>query len=77
MNSQEPFKINNIDLTVIAQKPYLSTFKNAMLINLMGDLNIEREQVNIKATTTEGLGFVGREEGIAVHALVLISRVVD
>jgi len=74
---QKKYQINNIDITVIAQKPYLATFKNAMLINLMEDLNIDLEQVNIKATTTEGLGFVGREEGIAVHAIVLISSVVE
>jgi len=65
--------IGNVDITVIAQRPHLASFNTTMLNNLAKDLEIDTNQVNIKATTAEGLGFVGREEGIAVHAIVLIA----
>lgn len=71
---QKSYTIGNIDITVIAQKPRLASFNDVMRNNLSADLAIELEQINIKATTTEGLGFVGREEGVAVHACVLIAK---
>jgi 2-C-methyl-D-erythritol 2,4-cyclodiphosphate synthase len=66
------YSIENIDITVIAQKPRLAGHVDLMKENLVQDLSLSNDQINIKATTTEGLGFVGREEGIAVHALTLL-----
>lgn len=67
------YNIVNLDITVIAQQPRLASYTEAMVNNISQDLFITNEQINIKATTTEGLGFVGREEGIAVHVLTLIE----
>jgi len=65
--------IGNIDSTIIAQAPKLAPHIPQMQINLAADLAIDQNQLNIKATTTEHLGFTGREEGIAVHAVALLS----
>ena len=67
------FKIINIDLTIIAQKPKLSPYKSLMQESIANILQLPKESVNIKATTTEGLGFVGKEEGIAASALATIT----
>ncbi len=69
---EQSYQISNFDITVIAQKPRLAEFLSAMKANLADDLDIEQGAINIKATTTEGLGYTGREEGIAVHAVTLI-----
>lgn len=66
-------KIINVDATIIAEKPKFSPFIQAMREKIAGVLEIESTRVNIKATTTEKLGFVGREEGIAAMAVCLIS----
>lgn len=66
-------RIANIDITVICEKPKLKEFKNEMRINTAKLLGIEIERVNIKATTTEKLGFLGREEGLAVQAIVSVK----
>ncbi|QJD58796.1 2-C-methyl-D-erythritol 2,4-cyclodiphosphate synthase [Pseudomonas sp. gcc21] len=66
------WKVGNIDATIIAQAPKMSPHIEAMRQAIATDLAIDPEQVNIKATTTERLGFVGREEGIAVHAVALL-----
>ena len=63
----------NADMTVVVQSPQLADFIETMRENIATDLNIETTAVNIKATTTERLGFAGREEGIAAYAVVLIS----
>jgi 2-C-methyl-D-erythritol 2,4-cyclodiphosphate synthase len=68
------YRIGNTDMTIIAQAPKLSPHIAAMRDNLAADLQVERDQVNVKATTTEQLGFAGRKEGIAAHAVVLLSR---
>ena len=67
------FAICNVDLTIIAQAPKMSPHIEAMRANLAADLRIDISQVNLKATTTEQLGFTGRGEGIAVHAVTLIA----
>ena len=67
------FSIVNIDSTIVAQAPKLSPYREAMRNNIAGVLEIDSEFVNIKATTTEGLGFIGKGEGIAAMCLVLIS----
>lgn len=63
-------KINNVDLTIVAQKPKLAAHVPQMKLQLAQDLEVEPYQVNIKATTTEGLDAVGREEGISAYAMV-------
>ena len=63
----------NADVTVIAQAPRLGPHLDRMRTRLASDLGIEPEKVNVKATTTEGMGFTGRGEGIAAHAVVLIE----
>jgi 2-C-methyl-D-erythritol 2,4-cyclodiphosphate synthase len=68
------YKIANVDATVIAQKPKLAPYFAAMCENLAADLRIDAGQVNLKGTTTEGMGFAGREEGIAAHAIALLYR---
>ena len=65
--------IGNIDATVIAQAPRLSPYVEQMKGNLAADLRVARDTINLKATTTEGLGFTGREEGIAALAVALIE----
>jgi 2-C-methyl-D-erythritol 2,4-cyclodiphosphate synthase len=66
--------VGNVDLTVIAQKPRLSEHVGEMRERIAADLRVTEGSVNVKATTTEKLGFVGREEGIASHAVVLLTN---
>ena len=68
------FVMGNADLTIIAQAPKLASHIAAMRQNLSEDLGGDIDRINVKATTTETLGFVGREEGIAVHAVVLLKE---
>ena len=68
----ERLKIGNIDLTIIAQTPKLAPYLKEMAIRIASDLGADVSQVNIKATTTEGMGFAGRKEGIEAHAVVLL-----
>lgn len=68
------FTIINIDSTIVAEKPKLASYIPAMITNIARTLGIEPEQVSVKATTTEGLGFEGREEGISAQAVVLIQN---
>jgi 2-C-methyl-D-erythritol 2,4-cyclodiphosphate synthase len=67
------FKIVNVDATILAQAPRMAPHVPQMVLNIAADLGIEPGAVNVKATTTEGLGFVGRVEGIAAQAVVLID----
>ncbi len=68
------YKVSNIDVTVIAQKPKLAHHIEAMRRNLAEAMNIDPERVSIKATTEEGLGFTGSLEGISTHAVALIYK---
>lgn len=63
----------NVDATLVAQRPRLAPFIPQMAANLAAALGMPREAVNVKATTTEGMGFAGREEGIAAQAVVLLG----
>ena len=74
MLDEKKLQISNADITVIAQAPKLSHHIAEMLSNLSDDLKVNSDRVNIKATTTEGMGFIGREEGIATHAVVLLAE---
>ena len=62
------------DLTIVAQKPKLATWLPAMVANIAADLAMAADRVNVKATTSEKLGFCGREEGIAAYAVVLLDE---
>ena len=64
----------NADITIIAQAPKMAPYIVAMCGNIAADLNIDVDFINVKATTTEKLGFEGRKEGIAVQAVVLIEK---
>ena len=68
------FEIVDVDCTVAAQVPKLSPYRDQMRANLADALGVDVEQVGVKATTTEHLGFVGREEGIAAWAVALLER---
>lgn len=67
--------IANIDSTIIAQAPKLASHIPQMCLNVSEDLSIEQDQVSVKATTTEKLGFTGRKEGIAVQVVVLLAKI--
>ena len=67
------FEINNIDATIIAQAPKMAPHIPAMVSHIASDLDLEVSQVNMKATTTEKLGFAGRGEGIAAEVVCLLS----
>jgi len=69
---QHHWRVENVDSTVVAQAPRLAPYVAQMAANLAADLEITANQVNVKATTTERLGFAGREEGIAAYAVVLL-----
>lgn len=70
------WQVVNVDTTVIAQAPRLAAHIPQMVANIAADLGVAASQINVKATTTEKLGFAGREEGIAAHAVVLIEPLV-
>lgn len=67
------YAIVNVDSTVVAQRPRLAPYITTMRVNIADALEMDIERVSVKATTTEGLGFTGREEGIAAQAVVLID----
>ena len=67
------YVVGNLDCTVIAQAPRLGTHISAMQTKLAGLLNVELDAVNVKATTTEKMGYTGRGEGISAHAVVLMQ----
>ncbi|QFU75527.1 2-C-methyl-D-erythritol 2,4-cyclodiphosphate synthase [Halioglobus maricola] len=67
------YALANLDSTIIAEAPKMRPYIDSMRVNLAHDLNVAVGQVNVKATTTEKLGFAGREEGIAAHAIVLLE----
>ena len=68
------YQVGNIDVTVLAQVPKLAPYEQKMRENLAEDLQTDLQNISIKATTTEKLGFVGRKEGIAVEAVVLLEH---
>jgi 2-C-methyl-D-erythritol 2,4-cyclodiphosphate synthase len=72
--AEHGWKIANVDSTIVAQAPRIAPHLPQMIQNIAADLDIPQANVNIKATTTEKLGFAGREEGIAAHAVVLLEK---
>ena len=73
--SARGYRVANADLTIIAQQPRLAPYIPAMKANVAAYLELSEDQVNVKATTTEKMGFEGRGEGISAHAVVLLERV--
>ena len=68
------YRVVNVDATVIAERPRLGRYRDAMRANIGSDLGLDPARVNVKATTTEKLGYIGRGEGLACQAVVLIEQ---
>jgi 2-C-methyl-D-erythritol 2,4-cyclodiphosphate synthase len=73
MVEQKGFRITNIDATIVAQAPRLAPYLPQMEDQIAATVGVEKERVNVKATSTEGLGFAGRGEGIAAYAVALVE----
>ena len=72
MIASKGYELGNADITIVAQQPKMLPHLDKMRLNLATDINCNIDQINIKATTTEELGFAGRKEGIACHAVALL-----
>lgn len=70
----ESWRVANLDCTIVAQRPQLAPHVAQMEANIAADLGVDINLVNVKATTTDGLGFCGREQGIAAYAVALLER---
>lgn len=75
MLKNKGYRVVNIDAAILAQKPKMLPFILKMRENIAADLNLEIDDVSVKATTEEGLGFTGEEKGIAAHAVCLIEKI--
>ena len=73
----ESYELANADVTIVAQAPKMAPHINAMRASIAEDMGVDIKQISVKATTTEKLGFTGREEGIAVHAVVLLQAMLQ
>jgi 2-C-methyl-D-erythritol 2,4-cyclodiphosphate synthase len=71
---ENSLRLSNADMTIVAQRPKLAPYIESMRRCLAGDLQLQEQRINIKATTTEGMGFTGRGEGIAALATVLLEE---
>ena len=72
---QRLYKVGNVDVTIVAQAPKLADYLKQMQSNIAEDLDTAEKAINIKATTTEKLGFVGQQQGIECHAVALLSDI--
>ncbi len=68
------YRVNNIDATIVAERPKMAPHVPAMTANIAAAVNVDRSMVNVKATTTEGLGFAGKGEGMAAYAVCTIRK---
>jgi|TARA_B110000503_G_scaffold143197_1_gene243170 2-C-methyl-D-erythritol 2,4-cyclodiphosphate synthase len=75
--TDKQYQLGNLDLTIVAQAPKMAPHIELMRENIAEDLNANISQINVKATTTERLGFAGRKEGIAAYAVVLLTQQSD
>ena len=73
--NQKRYFINNIDINIITEKPKIGKYRNKITHSIASLCNINNNQINIKGKTTEKLGFIGKEEGVACHAIVLVQKV--
>ena len=71
---EEKYQISNVDVTILLQKPKLRNYIDSMRDTLSNIMKINTSQISVKATTTEGLGFVGREEGVAAHCVCILKQ---
>ena len=71
---EEKYQISNVDVTILLQKPKLRNYIDSMRDTLSNIMEINKSQISVKATTTEGLGFVGREEGVAAHCVCILKQ---
>ena len=74
--AQDGWRLSNVDATILAQNPKLSPFNAEMRENVAGNLSVSPDRVSVKVTTTDYLGFVGREEGIAAIAVVSLMSAI-
>ena len=74
MLARAGWRVINVDATIHAQRPKMAPHSAAMAANIAADLQVTTESINVKAKTAEGLGFIGRQEGIAADAVVLLER---
>jgi 2-C-methyl-D-erythritol 2,4-cyclodiphosphate synthase len=72
--TEKNFIVGNLDSTVVAERPKIGSFIPRMKEQIAGALRISPQQINIKATTSEGLGFIGEEKGMAAYAVVLLQE---
>jgi 2-C-methyl-D-erythritol 2,4-cyclodiphosphate synthase len=75
MVKEKGFRIGNIDVTLVAEQPKIASHMIQMQETIARTASLEKDRISIKATTTEGLGFVGKGEGIAAHAVVLVEEI--
>ncbi len=71
---EEGWRVGNIDSTILCERPKLLPYTERMVENIAGALMVERERINVKATRGEGLGSIGRGEGVAVYAIATVTR---
>ena len=71
---EKGYRISNVDVTLLAQKPKLKPYIPQMMENIAADLELDITRINVKATTEEGLGFTGAQEGMACHAVCLLEE---
>ena len=71
---EEKYQVSNVDVTILLQKPKLRNYIDSMRDTLSNIMEINKSQISVKATTTEGLGFVGREEGVAAHCVCILKQ---
>ena len=71
---KKQLKLNNVDVTIVAQKPNLSSYISEMELSLSSILDISTDRISLKATTTEGMGEIGEENGLAVYALATLKN---
>ncbi len=70
----QSYHVVNVDITFLADAPRIGKYREQMRSNIAADIQVDISQVNVKATTSEGLGFIGKREGLACHAIALIER---